>query len=375
MAVLGAQMGQSRYRRFLVAFLASVCALLGGIAGINYIVDPFHYYRGLNAVNPVFLGSGLQRYLNVGLARNFSYDTVVIGSSITENFLPSYLDKSWGVRAMKLSISGSTSYEQRLILEQALQTGQVRNVIWAIDFGFYGGAKRVRDDEAPFPYHMYRRSPVPNLEYLLSLSTLEYSFKVLKGYGTADLDALDTWHKRFEFSRAAVLKSWAGECGLFARSYRDDQPPLPAAMLAPMRAAVQQNLAAIVAAYPDVTFHLFFPPVATLFYVPASSGNLLNALPLRDAVAVAVADLPNVRLSDFQTEARLTDGLDHYKDLIHFDLPTTESIIDALRDGRYRIHAGDIAASNRRLIRHVNEYTICRDGELIGAAKDVRPGG
>jgi hypothetical protein len=106
-----------------------------------------------------------------------------------------------------------------------------------------------------------------------------------------------------------------------------------------------------------------------------ASGNLLNALPLREAVAAAVADLPNVRLSDFQTEARLTDGLDHYKDLIHFDLPTTEYIIDALRDGRYRIRAADIAASNQRLIRHVNEYTICRDGELIGAAKDVRSGG
>jgi hypothetical protein len=368
-------MGQPRYRRFLVAFMATVCAFLGGIAGINYVVDPFHYYRGLTAINPVFLGSGLQRYLNVGLARNFRYDTVVIGSSITENFLPSYLAKSWGVRAMKLSISGSTAYEQRLILEQALRTGQVRNVIWAIDFGFYGGPTRVRDDEAPFPYHMYRRLPVPNLEYLLSLSTLEYSLKILKGYGIPDLDALDTWYGRFEFSRAAVLKAWAGDCAAFARKFREDQPHLPAAVAAQMRASVQQNLAAVIAANPDVTFHLFFPPVATLFYIPAASGNLLNALPLRQTVAAAVADLPNVRLSDFQTEARLTDALDHYKDLIHFDLPTTENVVDALRDGSHRIASGDIAVANERLIRHVNDYTICRDGELIGAAKDVGSGG
>ena len=101
--------GQPRYRRFLAAFLFSLCSLLGATAGVNYVVDPLHYYRGLTAINPVFLGSALQRYLNVGLARNFSYDTVVIGSSLTENFLPSHLHKSWGVRAMNLSISGSSS--------------------------------------------------------------------------------------------------------------------------------------------------------------------------------------------------------------------------------------------------------------------------
>jgi hypothetical protein len=273
---------------------------------------------------------------------------------------------------MKLSISGSTSYEQRLILEQALQTGQVRDVIWAIDFGFYGGAKRVRDDQAPFPYHMYRRWPVPNLEYLLSLSTLSYSIKVLKGYGETDLDTLETWYGRFEFSRSALLKSWGGDCALFAHNYQEGHSHLPATILTEMQAAVRQNLKAVVVAHPQVVFHLFFPPVATLFYEPADGGNLEDALPLRRAVAEAVADLPNVQLSDFQTDPRLTDALDRYKDPVHFDLPTTEYVIDALRDGRYRIRAADIVASNQRLIRHVDEYTICRDGKLTATAQSAQ---
>jgi hypothetical protein len=89
----------------------------------------------------------------------------------------------------------------------------------------------------------------------------------------------------------------------------------------------------------------------------------------------SVAHLPNVRLSDFQTEARLTDALDHYKDLIHFDLPTTENVVVSLRDGSHRIASGDIVVANERLIRHVNDYTICRDGELIGAVTDAGSGG
>lgn len=366
-------MPPSRSRRFFVGFAASLCALLTAIGAFNYVVDPFHYYRGLNAINPVLLGSGLQRYLNVGLARHFRYDTVVIGSSITENFLPSYLARSWGVRAMKLSISGATSYEQRLILEEALRTGQVQHVIWAADFGFYGGANLVRDDQTPFPYHMYRHL-LPNLEYLLSSSTFDYSRKILKGYGTTDLDALDTWYARFTFSRDTVLRSWDGDCTWFGRPYRNESR-LPPIAIAAMREAVQQNLAAPIRAHPATVFDVFFSPTTTLYYVPANTGSLLNALPLRQAVAEAVHDLPNVRLSDFQTDSRLTDALEHYKDLIHFDLTTTEYVIDALRDGSHRIDAAEIGAANEKLVRHVNEYTLCRDGALLGAAAQIRPGG
>jgi hypothetical protein len=47
--------------------------------------------------------------------------------------------------------------------------------------------------------------------------------------------------------------------------------------------------------------------------------------------------------------------------MIYSDLWTTEYITDALREGRYRIHAADIAANSERLINHVNEFTLCRD--------------
>jgi hypothetical protein len=366
-ALLMRPVGQPRYRRFLAAFLLSLCALLGATVGFNFIVDPLHYYRGLTAINPVFLSSTLQRYLNVGLARNFPYDTVVIGSSLTENFLASHLDKSWGVRAINLSISGSTSYEQQLVLREALRTGKVRDVIWAVDFGFYGGATRVRDDQAPFPYQMYRHPAMLNIEYPMSFATLRDSIKILHGYGVGDLDTLYAWYPRFTFSRAAVLKAWGGDCSQFGQAYREDQPPAPTAFVIAMREAVRQNLAAVVEDYPDVIFHVFFPPATTLYYVPAASGNLHNALPLRRAVAEAVADRPNVLLSDFQADPRLIDALDHYMDMLHFDLWTTEYITDALRLGRYRIHPADIAGNNARLIRHVNEFTLCRDGELVGA--------
>ena len=345
---------------FLAGFFGAALALLGSVAAVNYVVDPFHYYRGLNPINRVFF-PGFERYQNVGLARSFRYDTVILGSSVTENFLPSDVERVWGGRAMKLSISGSTAHEQYLILRQAIRTGQVRRVLWGLDAdAFYGGVQRVRDDQAPFPYFMYRDPPIFNVEYPLSLWTLNLSLRVLKGWGERDLDALDTWYKRFRYGAAVVLKDWSGNCAQFAQKYRTGETGLPRSEIGEMHESVRRNLLSLVRANPQIAFDLFFPPMSLLIYVPAASGLLNYSLPLRLFLAREAATAENVRLFDFQTVPALTDDLGRYKDMLHFDLATSRILIAAMHDGTWQVTPQRLAANNVRLIDEVNGYDLCR---------------
>jgi hypothetical protein len=348
-------------RGFLAAFFTGLVLVLAAIGSVNLVVDPLHYYRGVSAINHVFFPA-YQRYQNVGLARSFRYDTVVIGSSVTENFLPSYIQQSWGGRAMKLSISGSTSYEQSLIFRQAVSTGQVRRVLWGLDIpAFYGDPRRVRDDQAPFPYFMYRRHAILNIEYPFSLSTLDLSLRVLKGWGESNLDELDTWYKRFQFGERAVLAAWSGTCELFSRKYEPGHFELPREAIDQMHEGVRQNLVPLVRRHPEIAFYLFFPPMARLIYVPADGGMLSYSLPLRRTVAAELGDESNVRLFDFQTVPALADDLGRYKDLLHFDLRTSHFLIDAMRDGRNRVDRRQLLAANERLIEQANSYDYCRE--------------
>lgn len=347
-------------RRFLIGFFAALALVVAAIASFNYAVDPFHYYHGLTAINHVFF-PGFQRYQNVGLARSFKYDTVVVGSSVTENFLPSYIERSWGGRAMKLSISGSTSHEQYLILQQAVATGQLRRVIWGLDVSaFYGGAERVRDDQGRFPYFMYRRPALFNIEYPLALSTLSLSLRVVRGWGETDLDDLDTWYKGARYGEAAVVKGWSGTCGPAAAKYQPGRFAPPPEAIREMREAVRRNLLAPVRDNPRIVFYLFLPPMARLIYLPAANGLLTYSLPLRDYVAQTLAGLPNVRLFDFQTMSPLNDDLARYKDPLHFDLATSEYLIDAMREGSGRVGRARLLADNAALIDQVNKYDFCR---------------
>ena len=66
-------------------FLSVIPFLL--LFAFNFTVDPLQFYRPASFYEPYY--SMQQRYQNPGLARNFPYDTVIIGASMSENFVPS----------------------------------------------------------------------------------------------------------------------------------------------------------------------------------------------------------------------------------------------------------------------------------------------
>jgi len=349
-------------KAYVWVVLLTVAATSCGVAAFTLSIDPFQYYRVPTAYTPVYFG-GRQRYQNVGIARQQKYDAVVIGTSVTENFYPSYIRQSWGMPAVKLSIGGSTGHEQMLVLEQALDTGQVKHVLWGLDAGsFYGGTKRVRDDQAPFPYFMYRPRWIINLEYLLSVDTVRLSRLVLKGYGETELDKLDTWDHRFEFSAANTIKAWGGNCEMFLEKFRPGDSAPPADLVAEMQRSVDDNLVRVVKANPKVVFHLFFPPVSVLTYIPARTVFLPVLLPFKRKVVTSLSHEPNVRIHDFQVVREMTGNLDLYKDAVHFNRTVSERIIDALRDDRYRLRGPDLDAGIVDLISQVNAFNLCEDG-------------
>jgi hypothetical protein len=351
----------TRYRRFLVTFLGVLVLLLATVATFNFVVDPFQFFRKPVLYRPAYF-PGFQRYQNVGLARNYHYDTVIIGSSVTENFYPSYVNRALHVNALKLSISGSTAYEQALILDQAIASGQVKNVLWAIEpSAFSFGPKGVRDDQAPFPYHMYRWPGFLNVEYLFGLETIRNSVAVLKGYGERDLETLETWDGRLTFSIPHVVKAWNGRCEHFKRQFH-----APAVAPSPIRLnkrdrSIEDNLIRLIRANPGINFWLFFPPYSILAYVPADSAQLIAQIPFERAVLRELTPFPNVRVFDFQSATEVIHDLGNYTDPVHYGRRINEWIVDSIASDRFRITSDDVEQNLTRLIHDVNAYDLCRD--------------
>ena len=354
------------YQRFIIAFFCSLFIIDGGVAVLNFVIDPLQRYRIATLYKPIFW-VGMQRYQVASLARLYAQDVVVIGTSTTENFLPSYIEKSWGKRASKLSISASTAHEQFLALRLALQTGRVTDVLWGADFeAFKGSPTRTNDTQAPFPLYMYRTGLISNFEYLLSLGTTRLSLMIIRHDAlSSDLDHYHTWYDRFEFSKKAVLAGWHGNCSLFERKYRLHAGQASRATTDGMLRSIDANMLSLAREHPNVTFHLFFPPYSLLYYVPADAGPLRMVLAFRQILAHEIRGYRNIRLYDFQIVEPIVANLDNYKDPFHFGLQTSKYVIDAIRSGQNRTDSVEVVPGNQNLIDLVNAFNLCKDGHYV----------
>ncbi len=328
---------------------AASCLLFGACVGLfNYAVDPLQFYRRA-AYPPVF--SENQRYQNPGLARNYPYETVVIGTSHAENLLPGDIETILGERAIKLAIAGSTAREQRMTLELALATGRTKHVIWVLNFlSFRKPADALGRAEDDFPHHLYggpqsayglRTLGV----YLLSLDTLTMSADALLGRGRNSLDALNTWHRESAFGEARVLADWQRRGAIIDAANRTPGAALTQ-RVRQTRESVRTNLLPLLEANPDVRFDLVFPPYSVLLYLAdmrSFEGAYAERLAYKAFIVRAVAGLANVQVHDFQGRTDITHDLARYKDLEHFDLEATREILRAIGTGSARVDAAGYA--------------------------------
>ena len=167
-------------RRFLASFLLTMAAVLGTVAVFNYAVDPLQFFRVYAWGRPFFFPD--ERYQRPGIARNYPYDTVILGNSLSENFRPSFVDRHTGWRTVNLAVSGGYAYEQHRLLDVALAIGKTKRVIWGVSWDAYARPSRDRADLGGLPMYFYEDHPVAlATNYLLSISTLRRSLQGIAG--------------------------------------------------------------------------------------------------------------------------------------------------------------------------------------------------
>ena len=89
-------------KKWCITFLGLVIGTLIILGAITVIVDPyFHYHKPLTSLEYP-LRSERQRYINDGILKNFDYNAIIVGSSMTENFKSSQLDEEKQMRSAHL---------------------------------------------------------------------------------------------------------------------------------------------------------------------------------------------------------------------------------------------------------------------------------
>lgn len=342
------------YRQWGRHFLLLVVGVLLLIGATNYVVDPLQQYRQASFYTPIYKSS---RYLNPGLAKTHAYDTALIGTSMVENCRPSYMDRVLGGRSIKLPMSAGSAFEEGQILQVVLRRPSVKRVLIGLDiFSFKGARERLPYGPGSLPLYLYDTNLFNDVQYLLSLDTLDYyrylvrSNLLGKKKDPTTYDDYEYWANRARFGAERVWQNW--QSGQFNRDFRAEDFAFSV-----LKASFDHNLLPLLQRHPQVRFELFFPPYSALVWVDlVNKGVLEEALAFKQYVVAATQTLDRVRVYDFQDNAEITHNLDNYKDISHYRPQINDWMIDSIARGDHLVNGSSVAQRQRQLRQQVQSF-------------------
>lgn len=338
-------MNSKNLRLFKLVIFLSIVSSISVLVVFNLVVDPLQFYK--KADKPLFVKN--QRIQIPGLLKNYDYDTLFIGTSLSENFSADRWYKKTGNTALNVTISGSSVTEQIAVIKKAIQEDKVKSIVWELNYRSFGGARPNLISNAEFPHFLYEEHFLNTpLNYLLSFDTLILSLKNLFGLGNDNLDQLNSWwgeHQQ-KFDGKFVVKHYC--------SVKDQrqQKSWTVQEYTEILSSIKND---ILHSNPELRFVLFIPPMSYLnFEIEREFESFNNFLA---ALKIELGGIKNVQFVNFVERDTWISDLTNYKDIEHYNLEISDEMQDELSrvlEGPLNNGIDSLSAIENRRFQKVN---------------------
>jgi hypothetical protein len=325
----------------IVAFFAKglivlILALLPGVL-VMIKFDPY-LFLGLQPKPYIYIHN--ERFQIPGMARHEDYDLAVLGTSMIENFSDSYLSKKFGAKALRLPINASYITEQIKVLDISKKYKDVKTFLWAIDYRTIDiNVGDVYSKNVKFPDYMYDEKLINDWKYIVNHNNFFWALKQFRmrktgdnpfNYMITDREILNTWTWKGT-NRSLIIQDYK-EIYEGKKSLEDKINNLP---LEVTKNTIDQTLIKAIERYPDTEFKLFFAPKSILWFkLLDQRGILEKKLDALTYVVDKASAYPNVEIYNFQNVFELTENLDLYLDITHFNKTGNYYMADAIAEKR-----------------------------------------
>lgn len=320
-------------RKWVIGTTAAYLVLLAGIAGIVAWVDPyFHFHVPFAGMSYVMEE---EQYMNDGITKNFEYDAVLTGSSVTQNFSVERMNELFEVNAVRLTFKGEGYKRVSDNLDVALEKNpQLRLVIRGLDTMSY-----LYDPDymgyGSYPEYLYDTEAWNDVNYVLNgdvvfrktvpqlLRTVQREpargFDDYVSDASGDGEAVRQGHSRD--SREPMQQDKAEAYERFERN-------------------MEEHVLKAVKAHPEVEFYFFFPPYSICWWDEVYRTGLDTLewrINLEKAMIEKLLPYENVRLYSFHSNFEWICDLDNYFDSVHYTKETSDHVLEWMKNGEYRL--------------------------------------
>lgn len=317
-------MNEQSAKKWFLKCIITLVILLSAIASVVIIVDPyFHYHKPLSLLSYRLYE---ERYINDGISRNFEFDAVITGTSMSQNFKPSEFDALFGTNSVKLPFPGAGYQEIAENLERTLaRNDSVHTVLLVLDYnGFFRAHDWKQYEE--YPTYLYDDYFFNDASYLFNKSILYHG--VLPTLAMTATNSPGTTMDEYS--------SWERDTGLSAISMSYDRKKVnrnvpkdfgPAEAEAVTK-TITENVINIVNKHPNVTFYIVYPPYSIIYWEALHiKGTIPRQTSAEETATKLLLECPNVKLYNFFDQYDVICNPDFYSDDGHYSSEINSRIL------------------------------------------------
>ena len=164
-------------KSYIVSCVCGILLVLVIVAVAVGAVDPYFQYHAPRKEMAYNMKMDTFSYYNAGIAKNFSYDTVVTGSSMSRAMLPSYIDGKFNCQTVKLSMAEARGKDYKILFSVLEDNSNLKRIIMGLDTFAFNVDKDYSSYEKPM--HLYDNNPFNDVLYLVNMDGLLESYEVL----------------------------------------------------------------------------------------------------------------------------------------------------------------------------------------------------
>ena len=317
-------------------------------------MDPYQFFNK----DDLYLSQ--ERFQIPGIARNQTYNTAIIGTSMIENFIDSEVSKQLSTDAIKLPINASYATEQGMVIDMAIKHNNVETIIWNIDYRCldieYG---ETYEKKIEFPTYMYDEKSYNDWKYIVNHSNLFLSIRKLI-YETnnvdkynefkTDLNTLNTWYKWQDFSKKNILDDYKQ----LKSGIRDFDDKLNFNDISEIEKVIDKELIERFDKYKHINFVLTFPPKSILWFRLLDEKELLNNKEHAQLYLLKrIEKLENVTVYNFQNVYQITENPDIYHDVSHYNKSGNDFMLDSIKDKTHQTNSVKYEKQMKDLRNHI----------------------
>ncbi|MBE6160253.1 MAG: hypothetical protein E7157_04315 [Lactobacillales bacterium] len=322
-------------KKWCIIFFSEFLILLLFIILATGIIDPFfHYHKPLSSLEyPI----NNQRYQNDGIIKHFNYNTLITGTSMTENFMTSEVDEVFQTKSIKVPFSGASFKEINQNLEKATYNNdEIKYIIRGIDFGQLMHDKDDMEyDLSSYPTYLYNSNLIDDTKYLLNKdvlfnNTIEVLLYTLSGKKTTTFDQYSNWNDFYIFGKESLDKKYK------RTKNKKDNESLTKREKQIVIENVNQNLLQIIKENKDIQFYYFYTPYSIYYWDKINNeGNLLKQIEAEKITTETLLEFDNVYIFSFWNNIEMISNLNNYKDIIHYSSSINSNILHWMKDKEY----------------------------------------